>query len=63
MQIASRKQPRWTGTPVQEYILKLRDHGSSVDTMVVISAARGLTEVIEPTRLSEHGGPATLSVA
>ena len=48
---------------VQEYILKLREHGCAVNTTVVIAAARGLTRIIEPTRLNECGGPATLSVS
>ena len=48
---------------VQEYILKLREHGCAVNTTVVIAAARGLTKIIEPTHLSECGGPATLSVS
>ena len=48
---------------VQEYILKLREHGCAVNTTVVIAAARGLARVIEPTRRSECGGPATLSVS
>ena len=48
---------------VQEYILKLREHGCAVNTTVVIAAARGLTRIIEPTCLSECGGPATLSVS
>ena len=48
---------------VQEYILKLHEHGCAVNATVVITAAGGLTRVIEPTRLSECGGPATLSVS
>ena len=47
---------------VQEYILKLREHGCAVNTTVVIAAARGMGRNIDCTRLSECGGPATLSV-
>jgi len=57
--------PKKKGCPgtrqVQKYIPKLCDDGSSVDTMVVISPARGLAKVIEPTQLSGHIGPATLN--
>ena len=45
---------------VQEYMLKLHEHGCAVNTTIV-AAARGLARVIEPTHLSEYGGPATLS--
>ena len=48
---------------VQEYILKLREHGCAVNTTVVIAAARGLSRMIDRTRLSECGGPATLSAS
>ena len=48
---------------VQEYILKLREHGCAVNTTVVIAAARGLSRMIDRTRLSECGGPAKLSVS
>ena len=47
---------------VQEYILKLHNHGCAVNTTVVIAAAKGtrLSEwMIDRTRLSECGGPAT----
>ena len=46
---------------MQEYILKLREHGCAVNT--VIAAATGLARDIKPTCLSECGGPATLSVS
>jgi len=46
---------------VQEYIMKLREYGCVVNTTIVVAAARGLATVIEPSRLSERGGPATLS--
>ena len=48
---------------VQEYILKLCEHGCAVNTTVVIAAARGLSRMIDRTRLSECGGPATLSAS
>ena len=48
---------------VQEYILKLREHGCAVNTIVVIATARGLGRIINCTCLSECGGPATLSVS
>ena len=48
---------------VQEYILKLREHGCAVNTTIVIAAARGLGRIVDRTRLSECGGPATLSVS
>ena len=48
---------------VQEYILKLCEHGCAVNTTVVIAAARGLSRMIDRTRLSECGWPATLSVS
>ena len=51
------------GKQVQEYILKLREHGCAVNTTVVISAARGLSRMIDRTHLSECGGPAALNVS
>ena len=48
---------------VQEYILKLREHGCAVNTTVFIAAARDLSRMIDRTRLSECGGPATLSAS
>jgi len=47
---------------VQEYILKLRDHGCAINTTVVIAVARGVGTVLERTRLAKYGGPATLSI-
>jgi len=46
---------------VQEYIIKLRNHGSAINIMVVIAVARGLGTVLEQTRLAKYGGP-TLSI-
>ena len=48
---------------MQEYILKLHEHGCAVNTTVVITAARGLGRIIDRTCLSECGGPATISVS
>ena len=45
------------------YILKLCEHGCTVNTTVVIAAVRGLSRMIDRTRLSECGGLATLSVS
>ena len=47
---------------VQEYILKLRDHGSAINTAIVIAVAKGLALAMDHTRLAVHGGPATLTV-
>ena len=44
---------------VQEYVDKLHEHGSAVNTTVIIAAARSLTRII----ISVCGGPATLSVS
>ena len=47
---------------VQEYVLKLRDHGCPINTSIVIAVAKGLGEVMDLTRLAKYGGPATLTV-
>ena len=47
---------------VQEYILKLREHGSAINTVIVVAVARGLAVAIDRTRLAEYDGPATLSI-
>ena len=47
---------------VQEYLLKLRDHGCPINTSIIIAVTRGLGEVIDQTRLAKYGGPATLTV-
>ena len=47
---------------VQEYVLKLRDHGYPINTFIVIAVAKGLGEVMDLTRLAKYGGPATLTV-
>lgn len=36
---------------VQEYILKLREHGCAVNTTVIIAAARGPGRIIDHMRL------------
>ena len=48
---------------MQEYILKLREHGCAVNTTVVIAVARGLSRIIDHICLSECSGPATLSAS
>ena len=48
---------------VQQYILKLRETGSVINTAVVISGARGILQSQDRTRLAEFGGPATLTTA
>ena len=48
---------------MQEYILKSQEIAYPVNTEVVIAAARGLLQVMDPSRLAKNGGPATLSVA
>lgn len=47
---------------VQEYVLKLRDHGCLINTSIFIAVAKGLGEVMDLTRLAKYGGPATLTV-
>ena len=46
---------------IQEYILKLREHGSAINTFVV-AVAKGLALAMDRTRLAEYGGPATLTI-
>ena len=46
---------------VQQYILKLRETGSVINTADVISGARGILQSQDRTRLAEFGGPATLT--
>jgi len=48
---------------VQEYIMKLHEYGCVVNTTIVVVVARGLATVIEPSRLSERGGPVTLELS
>lgn len=48
---------------VQEYILKLRERGCPINTHLVITAARGIAQAMDRTRLVEYGGPATLSTS
>ena len=47
---------------MQEYILMLRDHGCIITTEIVVATAKGLTKVIDRTRLERYGGPAKLGV-
>ena len=48
---------------VQQYILKLRETGSVINTAFVISGARGILQFQDRTRLAKFGGPATLTTA
>ena len=48
---------------VQQYILKLIETGSVINTAVVISGERGILQSQDRTRLAEFGGPATLTTA
>ena len=47
---------------MQEYNLKLREYGCVINTTIVVTAARGLARITEPSRFSERGGPVTLCV-
>ena len=40
---------------VQEYILKLREHGSAINTVIVVAVAKGLALAMDRTRLAEYG--------
>ena len=46
---------------VQKYILAIRERGGSIDTSVVIAAAKGIVKSVQRSQLVEHGGPAELS--
>ena len=46
---------------MQEYILKLREHGYPVFTELVVAAARGIAQAMDWTRLAEYGGLAMLT--
>ena len=46
----------------QEYVLKLRDHGCTINTSIVIAVAKVLGEVMDLARLVKYGGPVTLTV-
>ena len=41
---------------VKQFILELREHGSPVSTVVVVTAAKGIVEVKDSTLLAENGG-------
>ena len=47
---------------VQQYVLKLRECGCPVNTVIVLPVARGIAKAMERTRLAEQGGPATLTI-
>ena len=40
----------------------LRNHGCVITTEIVVATAKGLTKVIDRTRLERYGGPAKLGV-
>ena len=46
---------------VQQYIIKLREHGCPINTVIVLAIARGIVKSMERTRLAEYGGPTTLT--
>ena len=48
---------------VQEYILKLREHGYPISIHLIIAAARGIAQAMDRTRLAEYSGPATLTIS
>ena len=41
---------------VQKYILTIRVRGGSIDTSVVISAAKGIVKSVQRSQLVEYGG-------
>ena len=47
---------------IQQYVLKLRECGCPVNTVIVLTVARGIAKVMERTRLAEQCGPATLTI-
>ena len=46
---------------VQQYIIKLREHGCPINTVIVLAIARGIVKSMERTQLAEYGGPTTLT--
>lgn len=48
-------------TMVQEYVQRLRENGSVINTAIVRAAAEGILLSQDRTRLQQFGGPATLS--
>ena len=46
---------------VQQYIIKLREHGCLINTVIVLAIARGIVKSMERTQLAEYGGPTTLN--
>ena len=47
---------------IQQYILKLREHGCRINTVIVLVVVRGIIKSMDRTRLSEYGGPTMLTV-
>ena len=47
---------------VQQYILKLREHGCPINTVIVLAVARGIVKSMDRTRLEEYGGSTMLTV-
>ena len=48
-------------TIVKNYILAVRDHGGTIDTSVVISAANGIVKSLQRTQLVQYKGHVELS--
>ena len=46
---------------VQQYIIKLREHGCLINTVIVLAIARGIVKSMERTQLAEYGRPLTLT--
>ena len=46
---------------VQNYIMKMRHNKVTINTAIVIASAKGIVESMDRTRLSQYGGPATLT--
>ena len=50
-------------TAVQNYILKLREHGCPINAHLTVAAARGIVQAMDRTKLAEYGGSATLTTS
>ena len=48
---------------VQQYILKLREHGCAINTVMVLAVARVIVKSMDKTRLSKYGGPTMFTVS
>ena len=48
-------------TAIQECVLAIREGNGTVNTAIVIAGARGILKTMDPTKLGEFGGPATLT--